>query len=258
MFHKHQLDRIEGKLDRLLAERDDAPFMSDVPSFEGNALVDLSGRPSVSMGRNKGGGLGGRLGRLSAWLDMHGSAPQDRERALLERIAHLESRFDEFESLRNDPSESSSEERRGGAHPRIRSEKKSENGHDRKRLEAPPSSLPPAPTSPAVSELSPTPSKGKKKAVHSVSGLICDECATRRGGVWPEDYSATTHDGPCEVCGKVASLSSTTDWDWPSGQPDELVPASPSPAPSPTPPKGKKPTRRLNGLGVKLAGEIHR
>lgn len=54
----------------------------------------------------------------------------------------------------------------------------------------------------------------KKKALDPEVGYLCSPCARKHGGRWPKGHCATVHTGPCDVCGKVRSLSCVNDWLW--------------------------------------------
>jgi hypothetical protein len=56
-------------------------------------------------------------------------------------------------------------------------------------------------------------------------GYICNECAKRRKGVWPEGHVATVHPGACPDCGEYVGLASVGDYDWPQGSDKPLVDA---------------------------------
>lgn len=44
---------------------------------------------------------------------------------------------------------------------------------------------------------------------------ICDECATSKGGVWPEGHVCTVQTGTCEYCdAKEVTLIPYVDYDW--------------------------------------------
>ena len=46
-------------------------------------------------------------------------------------------------------------------------------------------------------------------------GYICSECAYKNDAVWPENHVATFHSNKCNFCNKRASLSHTSDYNWP-------------------------------------------
>jgi len=48
------------------------------------------------------------------------------------------------------------------------------------------------------------------------AGYICNDCADKRGGKWPEGHVATFHDGTCGFCGQRAGLCAVDDYDWSS------------------------------------------
>ncbi len=58
-------------------------------------------------------------------------------------------------------------------------------------------------------------SRGAKIAQNA--GYICSDCATALGGVWPQEYRGTFHEGACKICLDVpVMLASWSDWDWPT------------------------------------------
>lgn len=59
------------------------------------------------------------------------------------------------------------------------------------------------------------PSKPMRKYVSS----ICRTCAKNNGGVWPNGHLATWSFDTCDNCGKVATICSVSDWNWPKGKP---------------------------------------
>lgn len=46
---------------------------------------------------------------------------------------------------------------------------------------------------------------------------ICNDCAIDSGATWPKHHAATFHEGKCDICAKIKSLSNVGDWDWPDG-----------------------------------------
>lgn len=53
-----------------------------------------------------------------------------------------------------------------------------------------------------------------RRLVTKNAGYICSMCARKYGGRWPKGHCATVHEGPCDICGKVRSLSCVNDWLW--------------------------------------------
>jgi len=50
-------------------------------------------------------------------------------------------------------------------------------------------------------------------------GYICNECATKLGGLVPEGLVCTAHRARCPICNETATLRNVGDWDWPDGTP---------------------------------------
>jgi len=50
-------------------------------------------------------------------------------------------------------------------------------------------------------------------------GYICNECATKLGGLVPEGHVCTAHQARCPICDETATLHNVGDWDWPDGIP---------------------------------------
>jgi hypothetical protein len=48
-----------------------------------------------------------------------------------------------------------------------------------------------------------------------IPGYLCYNCATRRGGEFPEGHRASAHEAKCPCCSQTAMLLSSTDFRWP-------------------------------------------
>ena len=49
------------------------------------------------------------------------------------------------------------------------------------------------------------------------AGYLCNKCALKLGGEWPEGHAATIHPGLCPECSTRQALASVDDYNWPKG-----------------------------------------